>query len=169
MNERRFRIDSIGWFLGRGYSGRWAVALGVVALLVVWIGLYGAFRGWRSRYRALAEFGRTSVAPTVDPLADRVPPGVDAGQWRGVVARTHAMLAFVTAAGLLDRPRMEALRDELSRRVAAATPETAIAVLRAIWDDMERRAGPVLLRDPERPPQPPRRPGLLKRESPSPG
>jgi hypothetical protein len=162
MSQRRFRLDGVAQALGRGYSGRWVVAFGIIALAVVWGVLYVAFLQWRARHQALAAFGRIEVAPVVEPLAKLRPPGVEEPEWQQSVADTRAMLDAVTGAGLLDRAGLEALRDELRGRIATATPESAIATLRSIWDDMERRAGPVLTRDPDRPPHPPRRPELLK-------
>lgn len=151
--------------LGPAHSGRRFVLIGAAALLLAWAGLYLVFRDWRARHRALAEFGRIEVATAVAPLADISPPDVDPAAWRRAVADTRAMLVAVTGAGLLDRPKMATLRDELHQRVAASRPGTAVATLRAIWDDMERRAGPVLLREYERPPHPPRRPDVLKDHS----
>jgi hypothetical protein len=161
--HKRFRRDGRdrAEALGPRHDGRWFVTLGVLTLIVLWAALYVAFRDWRARHRALAEFGREAVAPTVDPLAKLRPPGVDPTEWVSAVADTHAMLVVVTSSGLLDRPRLEALRAELGQRVAGATPETAVATLRAIWDDMEARAGPILTRESQRPPHPPRRPELL--------
>jgi hypothetical protein len=156
-------------------SGRRFVVAGVVATLLIWGAVYLAFLYWRSTYRALAEFGANQVAPLVDPLAERVPPGVDAEAWRSAVADTHAMLLALTGAGLLDRQRMEALRDDVAARVARATsPESARAELTKLWDDIEARAGPAVAPD-DAPPPPgsrqaarhprPRRPELLRPSS----
>jgi hypothetical protein len=165
MANPRFRFDDPGSPRAQGprLSGRRFVAAGVVALLVLWGALYVAFRDWRARHRALAEFGRAAVAPAVEPLAGLRPPGVDPADWSRAVADTRAMLVALTASGLLDRPRMEALRDELRGRVARARDETAVETLRSLWDDMEARAGPVLTRKAERPPHPPPRPAILAR------
>jgi hypothetical protein len=163
LPRKRFRLDdrSDPGVLGGRHSGRRWVAAGACALVLAWGGLYLAFRDFRARHRALAEYGRSAVATTVDPLAKLRPPGVDPAEWPRAVADTHAMLVAVTASGLLDRPRMEALRDELKRRVGQATPDTALETLRGIWDDMEARAGPILTRRGERPPHPPERPALI--------
>ncbi len=152
-------------------SGRRFVVAGIIATLLIWGAVYLAFLYWRATYRTLAEFGASQVAPLVDPLADRVPPGVDPASWKSAVADTHAMLVALTGAGLLDRPRMEALRTDVAARVARATPETARAELTRLWDDIESRAGPAVAPD-DAPPPPgsrqalrhprPRRPELLR-------
>jgi hypothetical protein len=63
------------------------------------------------------------------------------------------MLVTLTAANVLDRPQMDALRARLAARVAAARPATARAALAAVWDEAEDQAGHVIDRHP--------RPGLL--------
>ncbi len=126
----------------RGVSGRRFVVLAVLGLLIGWGTLYAAFVGWRSRYRERAEYGRTAVATAIDPMGDLPPPsGADPAAWRSAVDQTRAMIAEVTAAGLLDRPALESLRDELAAAVARARtdPATARDELAAIWDRMERR------------------------------
>jgi len=128
-------------------SGRLFVILGIVGILLVWGMVYLGFLAWRREYRALAEFGATSVAPLVDPLADRVPPGVDPSAWRLAVADTRAMLVALTGASLLGRTQMEGLRDEVAAIVARASPATALKDLAALWDDLERKAGPVISPD----------------------
>lgn len=130
--------------------------IGLVAIL-----LYVSFQSWKAHYRALAEFGRSEVAPVVDPLAELQPPGVAREDWRRAVADTHTLLVVLTTSGLLDRAAMEALRDELRGRVAAAAPATAIDTLGGIWDDLVKRAGPTLTVKPSRPPFPPDRPAIL--------
>ena len=49
---------------------------GALGIALVSLLLYVSFQSWKARYRALAEFGRVEVAPTVDPLANLDPPGV---------------------------------------------------------------------------------------------
>jgi hypothetical protein len=153
-------------------SGRRFVIAGIVAILLIWGAVYLAFLYWRATYRALAEFGAAQVAPLVDPLAERVPPGVEPAAWKSAVADTHAMLLALTGAGLLDRPGMEALRDDVAARVARATsPESARAELTNLWDDVEAKAGPAIAPDVNPPPPGsrqasrhprPRRPELLR-------
>lgn len=153
-------------------SGRRFVIVGLLATLAIWGAVYLAFLYWRARYRTLAEFGASQVAPLVDRLADRVPSGVDPDAWKQAVADTHGMLLALTGAGVLDRPQMEGLRGDVSARVArATTPEAARAELTALWDDIEAKAGPVIAPDVTPPPpgsrhasrhpRPPR-PGLLR-------
>ncbi len=134
-------------------SGRRVVGVMVAAVLTLWLGLDLAFRSWQARHRARAEFGATRVAPAIDPLAASPPPGVSPLEWRRAVADTRAMLLALTASGFLDEPKMEALRREIAAKVAAARPETARTTLAALWDDLERRAGPLIA--PDRSPPPP--------------
>lgn len=133
-------------------SGRRAVAVIVATVLTLWLGLDLTFRGWKARYRARAEFGATRVAPAVDPLAGLVPPGVGPDEWWSAVAVTHAMLLALTGSGVLDGPGLEALRREVTDRVARARPETAREALAGLWDDLELRAGPVIAPDRAPPP-----------------
>ncbi|WP_435008687.1 hypothetical protein P12x_005892 [Tundrisphaera lichenicola] len=149
---RRWRFDDQAGPGGSRASGRWAVLVIVSAILTLWLGLDLAFRGWKDRYRALAEFGASKVAPAVDPLALLRPPGVDPPRWRSAVEDTHAMLLALTGSGVLDRPRMEGLRREISAKVEKARAETALAILAGIWDDLEARAGPVIAPDRIKPP-----------------
>ena len=144
---RRLRFDADGATRSdQGHSGRWLVAVAVVTVLVVWGGLYLAFRGWRARVLARAAYGAREVAPTVDPIARLVPPDVSEDEWREAVRQTHDLIVALAGANLLDQAHLEQLRAELAARVAAARPETARDVLRSIWDDLCARAGPVLAR-----------------------
>jgi hypothetical protein len=149
-HARRFRIDdragSRPFARDPGTSGRRFVLGFLVVVVVVWGTLYAAFINWRTRYRALADFGSSQVATTVDPLAGLAPPEVPPAAWRGAVQDTHLMIEKVTASGPLSRPDLEALRADYAGRVAAARPESAVAVLAGIWGDLELRAGPVLHR-----------------------
>ncbi len=131
-----------------GHSGRVFVSVAVIVVLMSWAALYLAFREWRARYRQRAEYGATQVAPAIEPLAKTTPAGVDPEQWRDAVARTHAMLLTVTASNLLGLDELHDLGDEIRRTVARAQarPETAVAELAAIWDEMSER-GEFLLRD----------------------
>ena len=147
--------------LGRGRSGRKFVVLAATGIALIWGSLYLTFLSWRANHRALAAFGAAEVAPLVDPLADRVPPGVSPRTWHSAVADTHAMLATVTSAGLLDRPGLEALRAEIRARVDRASPETEIQALSDLWDAMQKAAGPVLSNRSSRPPFAPPRPKVL--------
>jgi hypothetical protein len=141
------RASAMPW-LGRSYSGRRFVVLGVLAVLVVWGSLYAVFREWRARYRVRAAYGAEQVAPAVDSFLDITPPGVDPTRWPDAVTRTHAMLVTITGSNLLGLSEMQDLRAELDRAVARARahPDAAVAELAAIWDDMSER-GEFLLKD----------------------
>jgi hypothetical protein len=143
----RTRAPAMEW-LGRSYSGRRFVVLGVIAVLVVWGLLYVVFREWRARYRVRAAYGAGQVAPAIDAFAGIAPPDVEPTRWRDAVARTHAMLVTITASNLLGLDQMRDLRADLDRAVdrAKAHPESAVAELAAIWDDMSER-GEFLLKD----------------------
>jgi len=151
--------------LGPSWSGRRFVIVGVIVLIAIWSALYLVFREWRSRHRELAAFGAREVGPLVDPLASLSPPGVEPKVWADAVRDSHAMLDALTASGLLDRPSMEALRDDLHRRFAATTSESAVPDLTALWDEMQAKAGPILTGRPSRPPFCPTRPEILGKPS----
>jgi hypothetical protein len=138
------------------HSGRRFVIGAIVAILAIWGTLYLAFRDWRARHNALADFGRQEVAAAVDPLAEAVPPGVSPAEWREAVADTHRAIAEVMAYGL-SRASMVELRDDLALRVARARPETSRDTLSRIWDET---AGLAKLREGTR------KPKLLAAETP---
>src|SRR5438034_1081546 len=96
---RRLRFDT--YPLGRtaatgpevaGHSGRRLVIIWVLVVLVLAGGLALAFRQWRVRYRARADYGAHQVATAIDLLAEVVPPDVPSDAWRRTVAEAHAML-----------------------------------------------------------------------------
>jgi hypothetical protein len=134
-------------------TGRTVVIGLVAAILALWIGLDLTFRAWKAHYNALAEFGASQVAPMIDPLASIAPPNVPATDWQMAVSDTHAMLLALTGSGLLDEAQMDDLRREIASRVAATRPETARKTLAGLWDDLERKAGPIIA--PDRTPPPP--------------
>lgn len=129
------------------YSGRRFVTAAVVSVLLIWGALYFTFRDWRARFRERADFGKSHVATAIDPLAKIVPDGVDPGDWRLAVDETHLLIVRLTGSNLLNLREMKALRTELGARAARATPATAKADLTAIWDDLQRRAGPILVKN----------------------
>jgi hypothetical protein len=151
---RRWRLDETGPRPANPpqASGRTTVAALVLSILALWVGLDLVFRGWKARYDALARFGASEVAPAVDPLAEINPPDVPPADWRAAVADTHAMLLALTGAGVLDRPQMDRLREDIANRVAHARPETARKALAQLWDDLERDAGPLIAPDTTPPP-----------------
>ncbi len=135
-----------------GGSGRLAVVALVLAVLTLWGGLELAFRAWKGRYEARAALGARKLAPAVDPLDRLTPPDVDPATWARAVADTHAMLLALAGSGVLDETRIEALHRRIAAEVAAARPETARATLAALWDDLQRQAGPVIAPDLAPPP-----------------
>ena len=161
---RRLRIDATAGGmppssdLPPGRSGRHVVIAGVLLVLVTWGGLYLAFRDWRARYRARAQYGASQVATAIDPMAATVPAGVSPDAWRVAVSETHAMLVTVTASNLLDMTALRSLRDEVAARAVRARPETALSELAGLWDDIHDRAGPLLDRHPRPELLPPPRP-----------
>ena len=132
----------------KGVSGRLVVAVGCLLVMVIWGSIYLIFRDWRARYRVRAEFGATQVAAAIDPLALITPHGVEAGDWRNVVEQTHRLLVTLTGSNVLDRPQMEALRDEIKSMVATAQPETTVKLLSNFWNEQKRKSGPILDRHP---------------------
>jgi hypothetical protein len=142
----RHRIDAEG--RARGVTGRRFVVGLIAMVLLVGAGLSRTFRDWRRRSQERVAFGRREVPPTVRPLQDTRPDGIDPQHWVVVVQDTEALLNRVVGADLLDRPGLVALRDELNARVAEASAETAAGVLAGIWWDMDRRAGPPARRVP---------------------
>lgn len=129
------------------YSGRRFVIAGVLGISVIWGLVTLGFRAWRADYRERADFGTTQIAPLVDPLANLNPPEIDPVVWRSTVADTHGMLVALAGSGLLDRPMLEALRGDVATHVARSTPSTVVAELTALWDALERKAGPTLAPD----------------------
>ncbi len=148
--------------LGPSRSGRRFVIVAVIALLAIWATMFLVFREWRSRHRELAAFGAREVAPLVDPLAEVSPPDVPPKVWKAAVRDSHDMLVALTASGLLDRPGMEGLRDDLRARFRTTSAPTAVRDLARLWKDMESRAGPILSGRSSRPPHPPARPSILE-------
>jgi hypothetical protein len=157
--SRRFRFDDLPSTvvhapapasrvgdLGPQHSGRRFVLLAGAAILVLWGILYLVFDNWRAQYRARTSFGVTQVAPVIDPLAEIIPPGVDAAAWQETVRQTHDMLVAVLSANLLDVRQMELLREELKQTVERARlhPETARDELASVWTAMADRAEFVL-------------------------
>ncbi len=135
-----------------------AAAIGVLA---VWGALGLTFRDWRIQHEKLATYGSQDIATLVDPLKSLHPPGIDYLQWVDAVEDTHIMLVRLTASGLFDRQAMTQLHDEVLYRIAGATSDTAQSTLAKLWDDLEHKAGPVLLRKTQRSDHPTIRPELL--------
>ena len=155
MTTRRWRHDDLidpARPADSRASGRRTVVLFVAGVLLLWFGLDRGFRAWKARYEARAAFAATRLAPAVDPMARLTPDGVDPVAWRRAVADTHAMLLALGGSGVLDEGRLEDLRRQVADRAARARPETAVGELSALWDDLERRAGPIIAPDRVPPP-----------------
>ncbi len=127
-----------------GVSGRRVVVGICLVVLTLWGGLTLAMNSWRRAYEANSAYGRTEIAPLVDPLAQLVPPDVDPTRWAAAVADTHMMLRALTASSLLEKDGLIALRVDLVERLRDAEPETARPILIKLWDDLEKKAGPVM-------------------------
>lgn len=140
-----------------GHSGRRFLIVAGLVVAALWGALFLGFRQWRLHYRDRVEFGKSQVAPTVDALADVLPPAGDIAPeiWRDAVGQTHAMLDTVVSSNLLDLDQMKALRAEIEDRVkrAKADPATARAELAAVWDGIADRAE-FLLTEKDRHPRP---------------
>ncbi|GIW85990.1 MAG: hypothetical protein KatS3mg108_0314 [Isosphaeraceae bacterium] len=135
--------------LGPAHAGRsFVVALGIV-LAALAIALIVLFRQWRDRQAELAEYGARNLATAVLPLANRVPPGIEPGEWALVVDQTRIALEVLSASGLLELGQMQTLRRDLIRRIDPARPEDAATVLEGIWTTLERSAGPALTQSPK--------------------
>jgi hypothetical protein len=128
----------------KGISGRKFVIGGIIVILLVWGVIFLAFQAWRANYEALAEYGATQIAPLVDSLTTKNPPGVEPKEWKQAIDDTHGMLLALTGSGLLERKTMEDLRNALSAIVEKATPDTVRKDLTDFWNSLERKAGPVI-------------------------
>ncbi|CAN5809542.1 hypothetical protein BH23PLA1_BH23PLA1_42990 [soil metagenome] len=139
---RRFPLDTNGPGRRGGerrVSGRAFVAAAVVTILVGWGVLYLTFSTWREGVEQRIELGKAEVLPAIEPLSSKVPPGVEPGDWNEAIEATRELLILVIGTGRLDAPGLLALRDDLAGRSKRARPETAIAELSRIWDEMTRR------------------------------
>lgn len=162
---RRFRVDGkdrqTSSPSGPTRNGRRFVIAAAIGLLAGWGTLGLVFRDWRLQHEKLASYGAHDVATLVEPLKRLHPPEMDYGQWVDAVDDTHLMLVRLTASGLFDRQGIVQLHDEVQRRVAGTTSDTAQSSLATLWDDLEHKAGPVLFRQNQRSPHPLLRPKLL--------
>ena len=118
----------------------------ILAIMAIGVALFLSFRGWRARQRARAAFGALRVAPAIDPLLEIEPTLISRNDWRDAVLDTRELLQSATGANLLDRPGMEALREDVARRVSATKPATALTDLLRLWTDLGRRFGPIVSR-----------------------
>jgi hypothetical protein len=90
------------------------------------------------------------LARTIDPLARDLPAGVSAANWNQALEATRVLLVDLVASRRLNLERLEDLRAWWTLRVSAARPETAVAVLTRVWDQVEVEPGakPILARHP---------------------
>jgi hypothetical protein len=119
-----------------------------VVLASLALSLFVAFRQWRGRHEELAAYGRERVAPVILPLGRHVPRGIDAARWQRVVESMRDVLAALTGSAVLDLKEMQELRREIQLRVDRATRATAAHELESLWEELEARAGPVLITHP---------------------
>lgn len=91
-----------------------------------------------------------ALARTINPLARDLPANVAAADWTRALEATRVLLVDLAASHRLNPKRQEDLRAWWALRAAAARPETAVAVLTKIWDQVEVEPGarPVLARHP---------------------
>jgi hypothetical protein len=127
------------------------VIASILGVTILAGGLALAFRDWRVRYQARANFGASQVATVIDSLADVIPPDVSRDDWRRTIAEAHAMLVALTGSNMMDVSDMRVLRAELLAHVVRARPQTVRAQLGAMWDELARRAGPNLAKHHPRP------------------
>ena len=140
ISTPRVRIDATS----PGVSGRRVVLAICVVVLALWGALTLAMSSWKAAYAAKAEYGRTQIAPLVDPLEKCVPQGIDVDEWGAAVKATHTMLHALTAANLLEMDALQSLRADLVVRLRDPQPETVRVTLTELWDELEKKAGPVL-------------------------
>jgi hypothetical protein len=151
--SRRLRIDDRRGLaatdeLGATHSGRRFVLALVFVLGSFALALFVAFRQWSTRQEELAAYGANRVAAALAPLAEKVPPRLDAAEWARIVDQGRRMLVGLTASGTMNLDQMRRLRAEIQETILAARPETAAGTLASLWSDLERRAGPGLTRSP---------------------
>ncbi len=124
------------------YSGRRLVSIGLLVILVIWGTIYAIFRDWRTKYYARVTAGRAfaeaKLAPIVEPLAEKIPPGVDPKAWEDAIAATSAMLSTLAGSGQMTEIQLAKLASDVSRRIEQAHVETIQADLIELWDDMQQ-------------------------------
>jgi hypothetical protein len=143
------RVDGSGVVRGRGASGRGFVIVLALLLGGVSLALYLGFRQWKAEHVEWAAYGAERVATVVSPVAQRVPAGVTPEEWGKVVDAAKRVVVGLTASGALDIRQMRVLRGELQERFNGVRPEGAAEALLGAWEELERRAGPVLTRSPK--------------------
>ncbi len=127
-----------------GTSGRRFIVLFTITVLIFWASLWVSFRFWKSGYDQKAQVGR-ETARHIRKLVEARPDGVSASVWEDTVDHAEAMLIAVTGSNLLNIQQIQALTVEIDARVVAATrqPNQGPAILKELWDELAKRAGPV--------------------------
>lgn len=126
-----------------GSGQKFVIGLAVVILLI-WGTLYLGFRTWKAGYEGRAAAGRVSAA-RIRPLVKARPSGVEVWEWEDTVDHAEAMLIALTGSNLLSVEQIQ----ELSARIDTLTseaerdPSRSVELLRAFWDEVSKRAGPV--------------------------
>lgn len=125
-------------------SGRKFIIGLVMVVLTCWGGLWLAFQSWRANYEEKAQIGR-EVARKIRPLVDFRPESISPSQWEDTVDHAEAMLIAVTGSNLLNGEQLVELGQQVQELVDQAhdQPERSVSLLKSLWDDLSRRAGPV--------------------------
>lgn len=125
-------------------SGRKFVIGLAIVILMIWGALYLGFRAWKAGYEGRAAAGRISAA-RIRPLVKARPPGVEAWVWEDTVDHAEAMLIALTGSNLLSVEQIQELSARIDMLTAEAErdPAKAVDLLRAFWDEVSKRAGPV--------------------------
>lgn len=125
-------------------SGRKFVIGLTIVVLLSWGALAVGFRIWKSNYEGRAAAGRVSAA-RIRPLVDARPPGVEVWVWEDTVDHAEAMLIALTGSNLVSVSQIQEISARVDRLVdeSKKDPAQAIALLRAFWDELAGRAGPV--------------------------
>lgn len=125
-------------------SGRKFVVGLVLAILSLWGLLYLGFQTWKAGYEGRAAAGRVAAA-RIRPLVQSRPPGFEVWEWEDTVDHAEAMLIALTGSNLLSAEQIEELKgriDELTQ-AAASDPSRSAALLRAFWNAISKKSGPV--------------------------
>lgn len=126
------------------FSGRTFIIVLVTVILVFWGLLWLGFQSWRTAYEQRAVAGR-KVAKMIRPLVASRPESIRPAEWEDTVDHVEAMLIAVTGSNLLNNAQLDELGHQVSQIVeqSAKQPEQGPQLLKGLWDDLSRRAGPV--------------------------
>ncbi|MBI1325652.1 hypothetical protein GC170_21010 [bacterium] len=125
-------------------SGRKFVVGLTILILMIWGALYLGFRAWKAGYEGRAAAGRISAA-RIRPLVNARPPGVEIWEWEDTVDHAEAMLIALTGSNLLSVDQIQELSARIDKLTEEAQrdPSRSAELLRAFWDEVSKRAGPV--------------------------